>query len=87
MNFNIFIHVDIPKQVNGTFKLTNFDAKEEDPKYRSPTGHEFELLLNNSTIIEALNGVDLPPIPFEFLDIKQVIEKPDKSTVGQSCSN
>ncbi|OXA43033.1 Replication factor A protein 1 [Folsomia candida] len=68
---------------NKAFSLEHFDAKEVNPNYRNSTSHECEIVLNNSSIITELNEDEnpQPAIPFNFLNIEEVLKKADKSPI------
>ncbi len=57
--------------------------KDESSQYPSGTGHKYQILLNSSSTLTALDDAnDIPEIPFSFVGLDNIKELGDGVKIG-----
>ncbi len=65
------------------YSLKNFDVKQENLQFRSTTGHELEINVNNDSVFKVEEDLeDVPLIPFNFVPLSDVKDTKEKKLIG-----
>ena len=69
-------------QINKTYKIQDIRCKPESKKYPSGTGHPCQIIIEPFTIIEEVDDVEIPQIPFKFNAFSDIKSLSNGTRVG-----